>query len=138
MRVVPSREGSYERIFHDAHVPAFALHLRRPSRRALRDELTPQLLERAIGVVYRPKTELLSHYFYARLPHQFDEYVWFDETQAVHPLPEVPTRRPAEVPDTYPTSRTEPTTRFQRSPIAGVGPPPNHRWHFPQVASVAP
>lgn len=102
MRVVPSREGSYERIFHDAHVPAFALHLRKPSRRALRDELTPQLLERAIGVVYRPKTELQSHYFYASLPRQFDEYVWFDETQAVHPLPEVPTGRPADLPDTYP------------------------------------
>ncbi len=37
-------------------------------------------------VVYRPETELESHYFQAVLPAQFDEYVWFDETQAVEPL----------------------------------------------------
>ena len=43
-------------------------------------------LERAIGVIYRPESELASHYFEAVLPWQFDEYVWFDETQAVAPL----------------------------------------------------
>ena len=37
-------------------------------------------LERAIGVIYRPETELASHYFEAVLPRQFDEYIWFDET----------------------------------------------------------
>ena len=42
-------------------------------------------LERAIGVVYRPENELLSHYFQASLPRQFDEFVWFDETRAVTP-----------------------------------------------------
>jgi protein-L-isoaspartate(D-aspartate) O-methyltransferase len=36
--------------------------------------------------VYRPDTELASHYFQAVLPAQFDEYVWFDETRAVAPL----------------------------------------------------
>jgi len=36
--------------------------------------------------VYRPETELQSHYFQAVLPVQFDEYVWFDETSAVTPL----------------------------------------------------
>jgi protein-L-isoaspartate(D-aspartate) O-methyltransferase len=40
----------------------------------------------AIGVVYRPETELESHYFQAILPAQFDEYVWFDDTEAVTPL----------------------------------------------------
>ena len=44
-------------------------------------------LERAIGVVYRPDTELQSHYFQAVLPRQFDEWVWLDATQALHPLP---------------------------------------------------
>jgi protein-L-isoaspartate(D-aspartate) O-methyltransferase len=43
-------------------------------------------LERAIGVVYRPRTELVSHYFQALLPAQFDEYIWFDETHAVTPI----------------------------------------------------
>jgi protein-L-isoaspartate(D-aspartate) O-methyltransferase len=37
-------------------------------------------------VVYRPESELASHYFSAVLPRQFDEYVWFDETTAVAPL----------------------------------------------------
>ena len=36
--------------------------------------------------MYRPETELQSHYFQAILPAQFDEYIWFDETAAVHPL----------------------------------------------------
>ena len=58
----------------------------------MRDELEPPRLERAIGVVYRPETELQSHYFHATLPHQFDEYVWFDDTHAVRPVTEATAR----------------------------------------------
>ncbi len=87
MSVRPARSDSYERLCHDSEVPAFMLHLRNPSRDELRDELFSPRLERAIGVVYRPDTELQSHYFQAVLPAQFDEYVWFDETEAVNPLP---------------------------------------------------
>ena len=61
----------------------------------------PPRLERAIGVVYRPESELASHYFYASLPHQFDEYVWFDETRAVRPLPAA-AYPSADLPETYP------------------------------------
>ena len=86
MRVRPSRSDSYERLCHDAGIPAFLLHLRDPIRRELRDELAEPRLERAIGVIYRPETELASHYFQAVLPAQFDEYIWFDETDAVEPL----------------------------------------------------
>jgi erythromycin esterase-like protein len=56
-------------------------------------EMDPRL-ERAIGVVYRPATELASHYFQAVLPVQFDEYIWFTETTAVAPLPVEPVDRP--------------------------------------------
>jgi protein-L-isoaspartate(D-aspartate) O-methyltransferase len=87
MVVRPSREDSYERLCHDSEVPAFMLHLREPRRQEIRDELFAPRLERAIGVVYRPMTELQSHYFQAVLPAQFDEYVWFDETRAVTALP---------------------------------------------------
>jgi protein-L-isoaspartate(D-aspartate) O-methyltransferase len=87
MRIRPSHPESYERLFHDAGVPAGLLHLRDPVREEIRTELMEPRLERAIGVVYRPDTELESHYFQAILPVQFDEYVWFDETDAVHPLP---------------------------------------------------
>ena len=53
----------------------------------------------AIGVIYRPETELASHYFQAVLPRQFDEYIWFDETQAVTPIA---TKDLEGMPDTYP------------------------------------
>ena len=86
MRVRPARADSYERLCHDAGIPAFMLHLRAPVRDELRDELADPRLERAIGVVYRPETELASHYFQAILPAQFDEYIWFDETDAIEPL----------------------------------------------------
>ncbi len=101
MRVRPGHPDSYERVFHDSGVPAFLLHLRNPRRRAIREELTRERLERAIGVIYRPDTELQSHYFRASLSHQFDEYIWFDETRAVTPLP-THLSRTAELPDTYP------------------------------------
>jgi protein-L-isoaspartate(D-aspartate) O-methyltransferase len=93
MRVRAAHAESYERICHDADVRAFLLHLREPDHPDLRQELTAPRLERAIGVVYRPETELQSHYFHARLPHQFDEYVWFDETRAVKPITSVEARR---------------------------------------------
>jgi len=60
--------------------------LTKPIKPALRKRLLAERLERAIGVIYRPENELQSHYFYACLPQQFDEYIWFDETRAVEPL----------------------------------------------------
>ena len=98
-QVRPAHAESYERLCHDTAVGAFLLALRQPRRREVRDELMPARLERAIGVVYRPETELASHYFQAVLPAQFDEYVWFDETHAVTPLGHAQTRG---TPETYP------------------------------------
>ncbi len=97
--VRPAHPDSYERVCHDTGVPAFLLHLRDPDRPDLRQELAEPRLERAIGVIYRPETELQSHYFQAALAHQFDEYVWLDETSAVTPLA---AHHLAGVPDTYP------------------------------------
>ena len=62
-------------------------------------ELSKPRLERAIGVIYRPETELASHYFEATLPSQFDDYVWIEETSAVTPLS---TGQIRGLPDTYP------------------------------------
>jgi protein-L-isoaspartate(D-aspartate) O-methyltransferase len=98
-RVRPAHPESYERLCHLTEVPAFRLHLREPERAELREELEIPRLERAIGVIYRPETELLSHYFQAVLPWQFDEYVWFDETRAVTPLG---TQEVRGMPETYP------------------------------------
>ncbi|CAN5246312.1 hypothetical protein BH24PSE2_BH24PSE2_20530 [soil metagenome] len=101
MRVRPAHPESYERLCHDTEIRAFQLALREPKRGEIREALTPSRLERAIGVIYRPDTELASHYFHASLPHQFDEYIWFDETRSVTPLAisEPPSR---DLPETYP------------------------------------
>jgi erythromycin esterase-like protein len=101
MRVRPARPDSYERLFHDSGVPAFLLHLKEPKRTSVREELLAPRLERAIGVVYRPETELQSHYFQAVLPDQFDEIIWFDETSAVQPLAAA-TQEGVDLPETYP------------------------------------
>jgi protein-L-isoaspartate(D-aspartate) O-methyltransferase len=97
--VRPSHPTSYERLFHDAAIPAFLLALRHPVRDAVREELASPRLERAIGVIYRPETELQSHYFQAALPWQFDAYVWFDETHAVDALDAETARM--EIPQVY-------------------------------------
>ena len=86
MRVRALREShpdSYESIFHASRVPKFMLPLRASRDPALRESLSSPRLERAVGVIYRPDTEILSHYFQANLPAQFDEWAWFDETKAV-------------------------------------------------------
>jgi erythromycin esterase-like protein len=83
-RVRPALPGSYEELLHRAGLPAFLLPLRDggPASAVLRRER----LERAIGVVYRPETERVSHYLHARLPDQFDAVVHLDETTALRPL----------------------------------------------------
>jgi protein-L-isoaspartate(D-aspartate) O-methyltransferase len=86
MRVNPSRQDSYEWVFHTSGVAAGLAGLREPRPDEMRSRFLEPRLERAIGVIYRPETELLSHYFQAVLPLQFDEYAWFDETRAVTPI----------------------------------------------------
>jgi erythromycin esterase-like protein len=83
-RVVPSRRDSYERLCHDAGIAR--LLLLPDADEALRRRLSNPLLERFIGVIYRPETERWSHYSEAVLAEQFDGYVWFDETTALEPL----------------------------------------------------
>jgi protein-L-isoaspartate(D-aspartate) O-methyltransferase len=100
MRVRPAHEASYERICHDTRLPSFLLPLRAPKVDDVRPALLAERLERAIGVIYRPDTELASHYFHASLPRQFDEWIWFDETTAVEPLPV--RERGDKTPETFP------------------------------------
>ncbi|MGB9143254.1 MAG: protein-L-isoaspartate(D-aspartate) O-methyltransferase [Aestuariivirga sp.] len=97
--VQPSHRNSYERLFHDTGVPRFMLPMRAELPNDARAVLMKPRLERAIGVIYRPDTELASHYFQAVLPKQFDEFIWFDETSAVSPFE---TLELAGLPDTYP------------------------------------
>ena len=82
-RVRPARDDSYEGRSRDANIPAFFLETGPGQKERVRTDLAEPLLERAIGVIYRPETELLSHYFQAELSRQFDAWIWFSETSAV-------------------------------------------------------
>ena len=99
-RVRPSMAGSYERLFHDAGIDRFLLRLDEP---AVRDVLSVPRLERAIGVIYRPDTERMSHYFKARLAQQFDAVIHIDETHALEPL-EAWSVDEADLPETFPSA----------------------------------
>ncbi len=97
--VRPALAGSYERLCHDTGDRRFLLPLRGLGSTSPLAGLLQPRLERAIGVIYRPETELQSHYFEAVLPRQFDEYVWFDESKAVTPIHSTELKG---LPDTYP------------------------------------
>lgn len=91
-----SQPGSHEWTCHQSGHPNFLLPLRPAREKSMN---FGQALERAIGVIYRPESELVSHYFHARLEAQFDEYIWFDFSRAVTPLsrevaPEFPEHHP--------------------------------------------
>jgi len=100
-RVLPARSDSYEHLFHALGAPQFLLPLR-PYRPQL-EHLPARMRERAIGVVYRPESELASHYFTARLIQQFDAGYHIDVTRAVEPLERSDRWEQGEPPETYPT-----------------------------------
>lgn len=89
-QLLPSRLHSYERIMHDSGIDRFLLDLRSGFHDEARIGLHEPRLQRFVGVIYRPETERWSHYYSCRLPEQFDFYLWFDQTQAVMPLPARP------------------------------------------------
>jgi erythromycin esterase-like protein/predicted phosphoribosyltransferase len=99
-RVRPALDGSYEALFHEVGEPRFLIvwsaHL------DVAEQLRTRRLERAIGVIYRPETERLSHYFKANLPDQFDAVLHFDETRAVTPIERTASWEAGELPETYP------------------------------------
>jgi erythromycin esterase-like protein len=98
-RVVPSHADSVERLLHDAALGIAYV----PLRRELREAMSEDRLQRAIGVIYRPDTERVSHYFGARLAEQFDGVVHVDDTHAVVPL-DAPTRwQRSSAEETYPS-----------------------------------
>ena len=97
--VRPALKASYETLFHQTEIPAFLLSLRNGGVIHVLD--TPRL-ERAIGVIYRPETERLSHYFRSRMPGQFDAVIHMDRTMALIPFERTSNWEAGEVPETYP------------------------------------
>ncbi|WP_017720497.1 erythromycin esterase family protein [Kamptonema formosum] len=108
--VRPPLPGSYEALFHDTGLSRFPLTLRHTGsqdsdlRARVIEGLREPPLERAIGVIYFPRSERISHYFSARLPDQFDAIIHFDETRAVEPLDRTEHWEKGEVPETFPFS----------------------------------
>ncbi|WP_411034053.1 protein-L-isoaspartate(D-aspartate) O-methyltransferase [Shinella sp. BYT-45] len=96
--VRPSREDSVERCFHLSGKRRFLLDF--AGHPPVAEALAARRLERFIGVIYRPESELASHYANAGLSRQFDAYVWFDETRAVTPL--AANAQKDRMPDTFP------------------------------------
>ena len=101
--VRPGISESYEKLFHELARPE-------QSRRADTDllifsdklsELDP-MLQRAIGVIYKPETERFSHYFLTDLKKQFNALIYYDYTIAVEPLEKTAEWEKGEMPATYP------------------------------------
>jgi erythromycin esterase-like protein len=82
----PSRPDSYEFLCHQTGTARFLLDFKGGCDEDLRDELAARRLERYIGVIYRPETERWSHYAHASLSHQYDAFVWFEQTRALTPM----------------------------------------------------
>jgi erythromycin esterase-like protein len=94
--------GSYEELLHETGIPRFMLPLRDGGNR-IRDTMLERKLERAIGVIYQPRTERHSHYFAAEMARQFDAVIHIDHTTAVRPLDPGGGWHAEEPPETYPT-----------------------------------
>jgi erythromycin esterase-like protein len=99
-RVRPALGGSYESLFHETGIPGFLLDLR--GKDWFAGVLNQKRLERAIGVIYVPESERVSHYFHARLADQFDALIHMDQTRAVEPLERTSQWETGEFPETYP------------------------------------
>lgn len=88
VRVVPeAHRDSCERLLHDTGIPRFLLPLRELRPGVAQAALAEPRLQRFCGVAYRPEKELRSHCYQTSLPAQFDEYVWFDRTDALERAP---------------------------------------------------
>lgn len=101
-RVRDALPESYEALFHDVGIERFFLNLRDIPE--IKERLREPLLERAIGVIYLPETERMSHYFEARLSDQFDAILHFDQSRAVEPLERAIEWRKGDIPETFPFS----------------------------------
>jgi hypothetical protein len=69
------------------------MHEQRPGNRLFlleswrgNDQLTQRRGNRAIGVVYNPRSES-GNYVPTNLPHRYDAFIFIDQTQALRPLP---------------------------------------------------
>jgi erythromycin esterase len=99
MPVPLARPESWEHVLHQAGATDKLL-IFDPDRDAV--EFLEPRGHRAIGVVYRPKTEAFGNYVPTTLSRRYDALAYIDVTEALHPL-HVPASFEAELPETYPS-----------------------------------
>ncbi len=99
--VRPALKGSLEELFHEAGRPEFLVSPR--LSHAAAEPLDTVRLARAIGVIYLPATERLSHYYHVRPGDQFDAIIHIDRTTALEPLEVTSVWVAGETPETYPS-----------------------------------
>lgn len=99
--VLPSAAESYEALFHDVGTSSFLLVLR--DNGAVSRNLEISRLQRAIGVLYLPQTEMQSHYFFSKLSKQFDAIMHVDTTHALRPLETISSWYREDFSETYPS-----------------------------------
>lgn len=98
MSVPEAREGSWERLLHEADgydQLVFTADLRDVPEFRLRRG------HRAIGVVYHPDRERWGNYVPTDLTERYDALIHFEQTSALHPL-HLSERTAIEPPETYP------------------------------------
>lgn len=100
-RIKPAFSDSYEALFNKTGIHNFWIPLK--TNTDLYEALQQPRLERAIGVIYHPDTERISHYFYSRLSEQFDAVIHLDQTHAVEPLEPSEHWETSELPETFPS-----------------------------------
>ena len=83
MEVPPAKAESWEHMLHEISTDDKII-LSKDLRHV--PELQRRIPHRAIGVVYDPKFEQYGNYVPTVIPERYDAFLYFDETEAVHPL----------------------------------------------------
>lgn len=83
MDMPPAKEGSWEHMLHNMSTDDKIILSK--DLKAI-PELQKPIPHRAIGVVYDPKMEHLGNYVPTLIPERYDAFLYFDETEGVHPL----------------------------------------------------
>ncbi|TFW04910.1 erythromycin esterase family protein, partial [Oxalobacteraceae bacterium OM1] len=99
--VRPGMPDSIEALMHQVGMKRFVMPLGRHC--GLQEMGAGRLLERAIGVLYLPQSERISHYFEAEVARQFDALLHIDETTALQPLDRESVIAEPQSEETYPT-----------------------------------
>ena len=99
MDVPTARQDSWEELFHRVG-PEDRLLILDDARS--NEDFLEERGHRAIGVVYNPDYEHLGNYVPTVLPLRYDAFLYFDRSEALHPL-HMPAASREEIPETYPT-----------------------------------